>query len=219
MRRAWSRIDQKLLAEFRGFSVSQFSDACGGRGTIGNPVQRRHGKGVVLGTALTVSTLGHPDNLAPYAALTLLQPGDVVVISSHGCEKCALVGDNLVGMMRNAGAAALITDGLIRDAVGLDAIGLPVHSAGYSPKAPSKAGPGTVGLLIQIGEATIEAGDLVVADQDGVVVVPAASLTDVLTVLRRMECKDREKQTFVRGGGLMPSDLDKMLTAAGVDWQ
>lgn len=219
MRRVWPRIEPKLLADFGSFSVSQLSDACSARGALGKPIERLHGKGFVIGTALTVSTLGHGDNLAPYAALKLLRPGDIVVIASQGCDVCALIGDNLVGMMRNAGAAAVITDGLIRDAVGLDSIGLPVHAAGYSPKAPSKRGPGTVGLSIQIGDTTIESGDLIAADEDGVVVVPAAMIAEVLVSLRRVEAKDREKQAFIRSGGRCPEDLDKWLDEVGVDWQ
>jgi 4-hydroxy-4-methyl-2-oxoglutarate aldolase len=219
IRRVWPRIEPKLLADFGSFSASQLSDAFSGNGAIGKPIQRLHGKGVVFGSALTVSTLGHADNLAPYAALKLLQPGDVVIIASNGCEDSALIGDNLVGMMRNAGAVAVITDGLIRDASGLEAIGLPVHAAGYSPKAPAKKGPGTVGLSIQIGQTTIEPGDLVVADQDGVVIVPASALTAALDALRQIESKDKEKQAFIRSGGKSPNDLDKLLAQVGVDWQ
>ena len=186
---------------------------------IGKPIVRLHGKGVVFGSVLTVSTLGHADNLAPYAALKLVQPGDVVIIASDGCEASALIGDNLLGMMRNAGAVAVITDGLIRDSVGLDAIGLPVHAAGYSPKAPSKKGPGTVGMPIQIAQATIGSGDLVIADQDGVVVLPASGLAAALVALRNIETKDREKQAFIHSGGKSPSDLDELLAQVGVDWQ
>jgi len=219
IRRVWPRIEPKLLADFGSFSASQLSDACGGRGAIGKPIERLHGKGVVFGSALTVSTLGRPDNLAHYAALKLLQPGDVVIIASDGCEASALIGDNLLGMMRNAGAVAVITDGLVRDSAGLDAIGLPVHAAGYSPKAPSKQGPGTVGMPIQIGQTTIESGDLVVADQDGVMVVPASGLAAALVALRDIESKDKEKQAFIHSGGKFPSDLDKLLAQVGVDWR
>jgi len=71
-----------------------------------------------------------------------------------------------------------------------------VHAAGYSPQAASKQGPRTVGMPIQIGQITIESGDLVVADQDGVMVVPASGLAAALVALRDIESKDKRKTSL-----------------------
>lgn len=186
---------------------------------IGGPIKRLHGKGVVMGSALTVSTLGAADNLAPYAALKLARPGDVVVIASQCCDSSALIGDNLAGLMKNAGVLGVITDGLVRDAVGLDAAGLPVHARGYSPKAPTKQGPGTVGLPVQIAGITIEAGDFVIADEDGIVCVTPARLSGMLEKLTNIQLKDQIKTKFIQSGGTLPPDLDALLDHIGVEWQ
>lgn len=172
-----------------------------------------------MGSALTVSTLGAADNLAPYAALKLAQPGDVVVIASQSCDSSALIGDNLVGLMRNAGVLGVITDGLVRDVVGLESIGLPVHARGYSPKAPTKQGPGTVGLPIQISGVTIEAGDFVIADEDGIVCVAPALLLGMLEKLHNIQRKDQAKINLIQSGGKLPPDLDGLLDQIGIDWQ
>lgn len=172
-----------------------------------------------MGSALTVSTLGAADNLAPYAALKLAQPGDVLVIASQSCDSTALIGDNLVGLMRNAGVLGVITDGLVRDAVGLDTIGLPIHARGYSPKAPTKQGPGTVGLPIQLGGVTIASGDFVIADEDGVVSVAPWLLPEMLEKLQQIQSKDQAKMDLINSGGKLPPDLDALLSRVGIAWQ
>jgi len=219
IRRQWSRVAPELLSSFGVFCSSQMSDANAGQGVLGLPIKRLHGKGVVMGSALTVSTMGAADNLAPYAALKLARPGDIVVIASQHCDASALIGDNLVGLMRNAGILGVITDGLVRDAVGLDSMGLPIHARGYSPKAPTKQGPGTVGLPVQIGGVTIEAGDFVIADEDGIVCVANSLLLGLLEKLKHMQHKDQEKLNFIKAGGAIPADLDILLDQVGVAWQ
>jgi len=219
LRRNWPRIDPKLLSSFGSFFSSQLSDAHSECGVIGLPIKRLHGKGVIMGTALTVSTYGAADNLAPYAALKLAQPGDIVVIASQLCDSSALIGDNLVGLMRNAGVVGVITDGLVRDAVGLDAIGLPIHARGYCPKAPTKQGPGTVGLPIQLFGVTIESGDFVIADEDGIVVVAPSLLLEMLEKLKHIQSKDQVKMDLIKSGGTLPPDLDALLDRVGIDWQ
>ena len=218
IRAEWTRTEPRLIASLGSFSASQFSDACAGRGVLPSFIRRLHGKGVVVGSALTVSTMGRPDNLAPYAALKVLRPGDVVVIASDGCQEAALIGDNLVGLMRNAGAVAVVTDGLVRDAAGLDALCLPVHAAGHCPRAPSKQGPGAGGLPLQIGGIEISSGDLIVADADGVVAVPRTALAGLLTALQQIENKDQIKSRFIQAGGTVPLDLDEWLAKAGLRW-
>lgn len=219
LRRDWPRIDPKLLSRFGSFSSSQVSDAHAACGVIGEPIKRLHGKGVMMGSALTVSTLGAADNLAPYAALKFAKPGDIVVIESRLCDASALIGDNLVGLMRNAGVLGVITDGLVRDAVGLESMGLAIHARGYSPKAPSKQGPGTVGLPIQISGVTIESGDFVIADEDGIVCVAPSRLIGILDTLQEIQRKDLEKMNLIYSGGTRPPDLDAWLDRIGIDWQ
>jgi len=219
IRRDWSRVTPELLSSFGVFCSSQVSDANAGLGVLGLPIKRLHGKGVILGSALTVSTMGTADNLALYAALKFSQPGDIVVIASQHCDSSALIGDNLLGLMRNAGILGVITDGLVRDAIGLDSIGLPIHARGYSPKAPTKQGPGTVGLPIQIAGVTIEAGDFVIADEDGVVCVAPSLLLGMLEKLQHIQHRDQEKINFIKAGGAIPADLDILLDQAGVSWQ
>ena len=75
---------------------------------------------------------------------------------------------------------ACVTDGLVRDVDGIDAVGTPVFARGVSPNSPFKDGPGEIGLAVVVGGAAIESGDVIVGDKNGVAVVPRARVADRL---------------------------------------
>src|ERR671916_54030 len=95
--------------------------------------------------------------------------GDVAVAANDAYRTTAVVGDLVIGMMRNKGVAAFVTDGLARDKAGILATGLPVFCAGVVPTSPATNGPGTVGAPITCGGVHVRPGDVVVGDADGVV--------------------------------------------------
>ena len=102
----------------------------------------------------------------------MLQPGDVLVISTGDWVGSAVIGDLIVGMFGNAGVAGVVTDGAVRDIVGLEDVGVPIYARALTPNSPQKNGPGEVGLSVSIGGVTVNTGDLIVADRDGVVCLP-----------------------------------------------
>ena len=91
---------------------------------------------------------GPADNLAVFAALQVIEPGDVVVAAADGFRGTAVTGDLLLGMARNLGAVAFVTDGCVRDIAGIEAVGLPCFATGVTPNSPARNGPGTVGLPV-----------------------------------------------------------------------
>ena len=99
-----------------------------------------------------------------------------------------MAGDVMLGMARNAGIVALVTDGMVRDIDGLDGVGIPVFARGLTPNSPFKDGPGEIGLPIAIGGVIVEAGDLIVGDQDGVVVVARS----VAEAVARARCRGEQ---------------------------
>ena len=142
------------------------------------------------GVALTVQSRPR-DNLAPYAAIRYAKPGDVMLISTDCYEEASVAGDVLLGMAKNQGVCALVTDGLVRDIDGLNAVGIPVFARGLSPNSPHKDGPGKIGLPIYVGGVMVNSGDVVIGDKDGVVVVAAKRLK-VSRRARRCEGQGRQ---------------------------
>ena len=135
------------------------------------------------GVAVTCDD-GPADNLATYASLDVVQPGDVVISTANGFDRVAVIGDLLLGMMKNAGVVAFVTDGSVRDIAGIRAVGLPCYAAGVTPNSPARHGPGTIGFPIVCGGAAVGSGDIVVGDEDGVVVVPFARIEETIGRLR-----------------------------------
>jgi len=139
-----------------------------------------------------------------------------MLIATGAYEGAAVIGDVVVGMMRNAGIVAAVTDGLVRDVQGIAEVGLPVYARGLTPNSPFKHGPGTVGLPIAIGGQAVEAGDLVVGDGDGVVIVPRWRIAEAATELAAIREKERGMDALVKSGATAPSWLAARLTGDGV---
>ncbi|MGA2045331.1 MAG: hypothetical protein ABSG83_18405, partial [Roseiarcus sp.] len=116
----------------------------------------------------------------------------------------AITGDLLLGMARNRGVAGFVTDGLVRDIVGILAIGLPVYCAGATANSPVRNGPGTVGLPVVVGGVRIESGDIVIGDRDGVVIVPLAEAEAVLARLDAVRAAEAALEAKVRAGLEIP---------------
>lgn len=218
IRRDWPRPDDSLLAPFRDAPSGFVVDARGRRGALGHRIRPVTRATRFIGRALTVWSRAR-DNLAPYAGLDRARPGDVLAVATDGYDQASVVGDLLVGMARNCGIVAVVTDGLVRDVPGLDEVDIPVFALGVSPNSPQKDGPGEVGYPISLGGVVIEPGDLMLGDGDGVVVVPQRALADAAAALCGVRAKEREMDAAVRGGMRHPAWLAERLARADVTWE
>ncbi|MCC7280896.1 MAG: 4-hydroxy-4-methyl-2-oxoglutarate aldolase [Acetobacteraceae bacterium] len=215
IRRDWPRPDAATLAAFAAVPTGWVVDAQGRRGALHHAIHALTRATRIVGHALPVWSRAR-DNLAPYAALSVARPGDVLMVATDAHEASSVVGDIMLGMARNAGVTGFVTDGLARDLPGLDAVGIPVFARGISPNSPMKDGPGTVGLPIVLGGVAIAAGDLVVADGDGVVVVPLAAAAAVLAGLAEVRAKEAAMDDAVRAGAAEPGWLAERLARPDV---
>lgn len=144
-----------------------------------------------FGPALTVQ--GAPgDNLALHHAVAVAHLGEVIVLAVGGETGVAHCGDIVALAARERGVAGIVVDGAVRDRAQLEAIGVPVFHRGTSPCAPSRAGPGALRVRVTLAGVIVQPGDLVCADADGVLVVPAADADAVLAAARDLEERERE---------------------------
>jgi len=184
------RPTQEQIAAFQGVPTGFVVDAMDGIGALSSTIKPvgdgRDFHCVAAGPALTADN-GPGDVLALFAALNFIQKGDVVVGAFSGYQGCAACGDRVAGMMKNSDAAGYVTDGPVRDYQGIVEIGLPMWCTGITPNSPVAQGPGKVGLPIQIGGMEVETGDMIVADRDGVVVVPFELIEQVVNRLNRIK--------------------------------
>jgi len=132
----------------------------------------------VAGPAFTVRT-GKHDNLMFHASIYLAQPGDVIVVEA-GDEEMAVAGGNVCAIAQGRGVAALVVDGVIRDVVESREKRFPLFARGISPIPAKRVGDGGMNVQIRCGGVVVNPGDVVVADEEGIVVVPRARAEDVL---------------------------------------
>ena len=112
-----------------------------------------------------------------------------------------------MGMLKNCGAAGFVTDGPVRDYAGLVDVGLPVWCSGLNPGSPFTVGPGKVGLPVQIGGRQVDSGDMIVADRDGVVVVPFDRIDEVVERLDTIKSLETELDAQVAAGLRVPQSI------------
>jgi 4-hydroxy-4-methyl-2-oxoglutarate aldolase len=211
IRRDWPRLDKKVVESLKGVPTGFVVDAIGRAGALDHRIQPVWAGPSFVGSALPVWTTAR-DNLAPYAAIKFAKPGDVMLIAADEFDAASVIGDVIIGMMRNAGIAAVATDGLVRDVPGIVEVGIPVYARGVTPNSPFKHGPGTIGLPIAIGGQRVEAGDLVVGDGDGVVVVPRWRVAELIAELPAIREKEAQMEALVKSGATTPAWLEARLS-------
>jgi 4-hydroxy-4-methyl-2-oxoglutarate aldolase len=199
IRARFSRLSGAELAPFRERSTSFVVDAMNGRGALHHAIKPLDPGSRMVGSALTARA-GARDNLAALAALDLIEPDDVLVIATQGFEGTATLGDNMARIAQIRGALGVVTDGMDRDAAEIIALGLPVFCRGVTPNSAFPSGPGEVGLPLAMGEVTIESGDLIIGDRDGVVAVPRAQLPAVTARLELVAAQEAEMHAKVAAG-------------------
>ncbi len=188
----------------RGTPTGFLVDAMGGSGALDYRIKPAIAEQTgFCGVAVTCDA-GPADNLALIAALEAIQSGDVVVCTTGNYTGCAVTGDLVLGMARNCGAVGFVTDGCVRDLPGIRMVGLPCYCVGVTPNSPARSGPGTVGHPINVAGHPVASGDVIVADLDGVVVVPRARLDAVIARLPAIRTSEAALDQAVRDGLRLP---------------
>ncbi|HLA73932.1 MAG TPA: 4-carboxy-4-hydroxy-2-oxoadipate aldolase/oxaloacetate decarboxylase [Steroidobacteraceae bacterium] len=211
------RAPAAAVAQLAKFGVATIHEAMGRTGLLAPYLRPIYRGARVCGSAVTV--LGHPgDNWMLHVAAELLQAGDVVVMGMTAPDDHAMFGELLGTSFRARGGAGLVVDAGVRDTGELADMRFPVWSKAVHAKGPIKATVGSVNTSIMCAGALVHAGDVIVGDDDGVVVVPAAQAGQVARASQERE--DREAATRARLAkgelGLDIYDMRGKLSAAGL---
>jgi len=145
----------------------------------------------IAGPAFTVRT-PHHDNLMLHAAIYRAEPGDVLVVEAGDAEM-AVAGGNVCAVAQRRGVAGLVVDGVIRDVAESRERGFPVFARGASPIPAGRKGPGAINAPVRCGGVLVHPGDVVVADEEGIVVVPRGRSAEVLDQARARAAADQSQ--------------------------
>lgn len=166
------RLDQVWLDRFAQVNSTDVADKIGPLyamspdiGPLYQPIRR------LVGQALTVKAVPG-DSLAVHGALSMVQPGDVIVVDWRGYDRACAGGSNILKLPAERGLRGVVIDGAWRDLDESQEVDFPIFGRARNPHSPPKRRPGEINVPVACGGVVVEPGDLVVADSEGVVIVP-----------------------------------------------
>ncbi len=189
------------LEQFARCGVATVYEAAGQAGLIDTALVQIVPGSRAAGPARTVRC-GQGDNLMVHAAIAQAQPGDVLVLTMPNPEPVSLVGGLLATQAKMRKVAAILVDGAVRDSEELRTLGLPIWTRFIRVRAATKTIPGTINEPVVVGGATITAGDIVVLDADGAVVVPLQRAAEVLAAAYQRETREAALMSQLQAGAL-----------------
>ncbi|ACL62700.1 RraA family protein [Methylobacterium nodulans] len=178
-------------------------------------LNRYNGKGKIVGTAITIKTRPG-DNLGMYQAMTMMQPGHVLVVDGGGDLNNALCGDLMRAYAVARGCAGFVIDGAIRDVTTFAAGDFPCYARGVVHRGPYKSGPAHINVPVCIGGQVVNPGDVVVGDEDGLVVFAPEQ---VRYVVEKANAKLRQEQAImaeIEAGAPRQEWLHGMIESFGI---
>jgi 4-hydroxy-4-methyl-2-oxoglutarate aldolase len=213
------RAEPADVARLAEFGVATVHEAIGRTGYLGPAIRPVHLGSRIGGTAVTV-VCWPGDNLMIHAAVEHCRPGDVLVVTTTSRCTDGAVGELLATSLQHRGVLGLVTTGGVRDVTALHAMAFPVFSAAVSAQGTVKATAGAVNVTVAINGQVIAPGDAVVADDDGVVVVPRARLSQALAAAtERAAREDAARAAFAQGEvSLDRYGLRAVLSELGVEY-
>lgn len=213
--RNFKRVPAELVAQAAQYQAAILADVNGRRGALNGRIQALRPRMKVAGPAFTVE-VRPGDNLMIHAAIMLAEPGDVIVVDGKGDLSAALMGTIMMTAARQRGIAGVVIDGAVRDTLGIDEMDYPVFAAGFNPNGPTKNVAGRIGHPVSVGGVTVNAGDLIVADADGVLAVERDKVASLLPQARKKEEDEFARIAAIKAGDTTAKWLVGALRAAGV---
>lgn len=216
----FERADPALIRALAEHSVASLHEAADKRGALSSAIRSIAPGTRLFGPAFTVSQAA-TDNLLLHLALSIARPGDVLVVDSQSMIEAGAWGDLMTTSAVARRLGGLVIDGSVRDTEAIRAMGFPVFSRGVCVKGTTKVRVvGDVGGTVAVGGTAVAAGDVVVGDDDGVVVVPRA---EAAAVLDRVVARDTREEELRRRLAAGETTIDVLnlggpLRAAGITW-
>jgi 4-hydroxy-4-methyl-2-oxoglutarate aldolase len=213
--------DPALVAEAATYALADLHESLGavqGRMALMSARMRPLIAGQRISGAAVTSYNFPGDNLMIHVALNVAQRGQILVLTNGGGTQGALWGDVACTFAAHKGIAGVVADGPVRDIDALREMNFPVWATAISPSHPEKRGPGSVNVPVVVDGVLVEPGDVIVADGDGVLVIPQAHLARTLEGARQRAAKEVAIRQRIKAGESLFEilNMDAAVKAAGI---
>jgi len=211
----FERPPAEVVGRLARLPIANISDAMNKHGVLHHEVRPLQPGRRACGPALTCGTV---DLTVKIFAQSLLQPGNVFVLAAGGVRDYACLGELSANMLTQRGAAGAVIDGAVRDLAGIREVGLPVFARAVTPRNyhyPFGQPDGSVNLPVVCAGIVVNPGDVVVAGDDGVVVVPRRIAAEVAAVAEQIERHETGFRTAIGSGHWSANEVEQQLRAAG----
>ncbi|MEW4221059.1 RraA family protein [Rossellomorea marisflavi] len=168
-----------LVARMKKLGSSVFADVMETNNVMDYHIKPVNFRESLVGRARTVA-LPKGDNLFLHYAIYQANPGDILIVDGQDYKEAAYLGELMAGAAEAIGVEGIIIDGLVRDRTDLRHLDIQIYAKGYLSTGPTKEGPGAFDTAITCAGAMVCPGDYVIADEDGVVVIPQGEVADIL---------------------------------------
>ena len=213
--REFTRVPADVVAKAAQFQPAILADVAGRRGALHGRITALRARMKLAGPAFTVE-VRPGDNLMIHAAMSMARPGDVLVVDGKGDQTAALMGTIMMTACQQLGIAGVVIDGAVRDTLEIDEMDFPVFSVGSNPNGPTKVASGRIGHPVTVGGVTVHAGDFVIGDADGVVVVEREKIASLLPLAAKKVADEAARIAQIKQGDTAAKWLDGALRTAGV---
>lgn len=201
----------KVEVSFKHLPTTAISDATGGHTNLRSDIKPLADHFKIAGRAVTVR-LPDGENGAVLEAIRAANEGDILVIDAKGNTNRAVAGDFVISLAKGIGVQGFVVDGVVRDIAAIRELEFPVFSLGTTVAAGNKNGGGQVNSSIAIGGVTVQPGDYIIGDVDGVLVVPQEDAERIVAAAEAKVKKDelREQEAHANGRESIIAYLDKV---------
>ncbi|MFD0681340.1 MULTISPECIES: RraA family protein [unclassified Paenibacillus] len=210
--------DLQLLEQFQDVVTPHISDNINRLFASCSQLRPYHAGGKLIGVALTVKTRPG-DNLLTHKAIDMALPGEVIVVDAGGDLTNSIIGEIMTRLAEKQGVTGFVIDGAIRDSGAIGQRNFPVYARGVTHRGPYKDGPGEINVPVSIGGMTVNPGDIIIGDEDGLVAVPVEIADALLEKVRQTQkIEDDIISTLEAGGSINRDWVDEMLKQKGCQW-